>query len=558
MTRVHRFGGVLALAAAALGTAACTDLTEVPFDQITEENFNPSEGDIGSLLAPAYTPLRDVWMGWYGNIDFQEETADALLTPVRPNGWYDGGTYVRLHEHRWTSTSNGQPSALWGRSYNGITAANRVIHQIESGVAPVADEDLRTRILAELRALRAYYYFLVMDGFGNIPIVTDFTDTDLPEQSTRQEAFDFIVSELTTVLPNLSADGPGESTYGRINQWAARALLGRLYLNAEVYTGTPMYDDVLSVTDPIVSSGLYSLDPDYLGPFRRNNDGSTEILWAVPYDAINGCCSMFHMKTLKPELRFVFNFPAQPWGGSASNPQFVATYDEDDTRFKGTPEEDGRGGTWLVGPQFTPDGDFGYEFIRHVPHINPPAELRAFNTGYPVWKYEVYPGMQWTSDVDYPIIRYAEVLMMRAEALLRTGDAAGAAALVTQVRQRAFAETDPAEAVVTPADLTSGSSYLYGWYDYDGVVKTGPDGTAVSNDTGGPYGGADIQYGRFLDELGWEFAVEGHRRRDLIRFGVFTTKMWFNHAPNGDHRILFAIPNFAMETNPNLTQNPGY
>lgn len=558
MRYTARFLGMLVFGVV-LATASCTDLTEVPYDQITEENFKPTEADIGSLLAPAYTPLRSVWMGWYGNLDFQEETADVLLTPVRPNGWYDGGTYIRLHEHRWTATSNGQPGSLWSRAYSGITAANRVIYQIESEVAPIADEELKTQILAELRAVRAYYYFLVMDSFGNIPIVTDFTETDPPQQSTRQEAFNFIVDELTTVLDDLSMDGPGGDSYGRITHWAARALLGRLYLNAEVYTGTPMYDQVITVTDPIVNSGLFSLESDYRAPFAVANTSSPEILWHVPYDEVNGCCSNFHMKTLKPELRFVFNFPAQPWGGSASNPQFIDTYDPDDTRMDGTDAEDGRGGTWLSGPQFTSDEQFGYDFVQHVPNINAPADQRGFNYGYPVWKYEIYPGMQGASDVDYPIIRYAEVLMQRAEAGLR--GAAGApdpGAIVTQVRERAFAETDPSLATVTTAELMEGSSYLYGWYDYDGVVKDGPDGTPVDSNTGGTFGGADIEYGRFLDELGWEFAVEGHRRRDLIRFGVFTTKTWYNHTPNGEHREIFAIPQWVMDTNPNLTQNPGY
>jgi hypothetical protein len=153
--------------------------------------------------------------------------------------------------------------------------------------------------------------------------------------------------------------------------------------------------------------------------------------------------------------------------------------------------------------------------------------------------------------VDYPIIRYAEVLMMQAEALLRTGQSGAAAALVTQVRQRAF-PGDPAKATVTGAQLMQGSVYNYGWSDTDGVVKTAANGTPVVN------GGADVKYGRFLDELGWEFAIEGHRRSDLIRFGVFTTKTWFNHVPNGDYRALFPIPSGAIATNSNLKQNPGY
>ena len=111
---------------ATLVASACTDLTETPYTEGTDENFKPTEGDIGSLMAPAYTPLRNVWMGWYGNLDTQEESSDVLITPVRPNGWYDGGTYIRLHEHRWDG-NQGQSNNLWSRAYGGINAANRVV-----------------------------------------------------------------------------------------------------------------------------------------------------------------------------------------------------------------------------------------------------------------------------------------------------------------------------------------------------------------------------------------------------------------------------------------------
>lgn len=543
---------LLALGVVAFATASCTDLTEVVYDEITEENFNPTEEDIGSLIAPAYTPLRGFWMSWVGGVDVFGETGDILLTPVRPNGWRDNGIYIALHKHTWTPTFPYQIGSKWGGLFNGITAANRIIFQIESGVAEIDDEGLKTRVLAELRAVRAYYYWHLLDLFGNVPISTDFADTELPPTSSRPEVFDFVVSELQAAIPNLSSEGPGTSTYGRMNEWAAKALLARVYLNAEVYTGTPHYDEVLPLTQDVMDSGLYQLESDYRAPFARNNDQSLENIWAVPYDEVSGCCSNFHMKTLKPELRFVFNMSAQPWGGSAANPQFIDTYDPDDTRLAGAPEDQGRGGTWLMGPQYTSDQQFGYEFVQHVPEIDPPQAESRFDYGFPVWKYEIYAGMTGASDVDYPIIRYAEVLMTRAEALLRTGNPGGAAALVSQVRERAFAETDPSKAVVTGAELMEGSSYNYGWYDKDGVVKDGPGGSPTTN------GGADIQYGRFLDELGWEFAAEGHRRTDLIRFGVFTTKTWFNHTPQGEHVKLWPIPEFALNTNDKLTQNPGY
>jgi starch-binding outer membrane protein, SusD/RagB family len=517
-----------------LAATACHDLTEVPYTQVTDQNFNPTAKDIGSLIAPAYTPLRSLWMGWYGNIDTQEESSDELLTPVRPNGWYDGGTYIRMHQHRWDS-HQGQPSSLWGNSFAGINAANRVIYQIESGMIPM-DDSAKVKTVAELKSVRAYNYSLLLDNFGNVPIVTDFTSTDLPTQSTRAQVYDFVVKELTDAIPHLS-EVTGTPTYGRMTKWAALGILARVQLNAEVYTGTPHFDQVLALTQQIIDGNKYKLEASYRAPFARTNDKSVENIWAVPYDAINAKESSFHMKTLKPELRFVFNMQAQPWGGSASNPQFIDTYDPADKRLSDT---------WLMGPQFDNAGH-GYNFVKFVPSIT----QTDFNNGFPVWKYEIYAGETGSSDVDYPIVRYAEVLMMKAEALLRTGQADAAAAIVTQVRQRDF-PTDPTKATVTGAQLLQGSVYDYGWDDTDGVVKTAAGGTPVAN------GGADVKYGRFLDELGWEFAVEGHRRSDLVRFGVYTTKKWFNHVPNGDYRAIFPIPSGVLNTNSNLKQNPGY
>ena len=121
-----KMAAVVSAGLVALGSVTCTDLTETPYTEVTEANFHPTATDLAALIAPAYTPLRTMWMSWYGMVDFQEETADELLTPVRPNGWYDGGVYIRLHEHRW-DPSQGQPNGLWSTSYSGINAANRVM-----------------------------------------------------------------------------------------------------------------------------------------------------------------------------------------------------------------------------------------------------------------------------------------------------------------------------------------------------------------------------------------------------------------------------------------------
>lgn len=173
----------------------------------------------------------------------------------------------------------------------------------------------------------------------------------------------------------------------------------------------------------------------------------------------------------------------------------------------------------------------------------PSVILGSEKDGFRVGKFEIKQGVLTDLSNDFPLFRYADILMTKAEALLRSGQAAQAAMLVTQVRQRNFT-TNPALATVTAGDLGQGSSYPYG-----------PSNNNVISPL---QGGADVQYGRMLDELGWEFAAEGHRRQDMIRFGVFTTKSWLSHTPNGNYRTLMPIPQNVLNTNGNLKQNPGY
>ncbi len=124
----------------------------------------------------------------------QEEAADAIITPVRPNGWDDGGTYRRMHQHTWTSLQ-WQPENAWRQAFASNTTVNRVLSQIEDGDLPIATGKEAT--IAELRAVRAFAYYLLLDNHGNVPIVTNFKDITLPKQSTRKEVYDFVVKELT-------------------------------------------------------------------------------------------------------------------------------------------------------------------------------------------------------------------------------------------------------------------------------------------------------------------------------------------------------------------------
>jgi hypothetical protein len=277
------------------------------------------------------------------------------------------------------------------------------------------------------------------------------------------------------------------------------------------------------------------LESAYKNNFTTANQNSKELIFAVPYDEIFATQWNMHMKTLATLHRDVLDMAAQPWGGNCAVPQFINTYDADDTRMKDT---------WLQGPQYSVStGALVLTYTKAVPSI----DNTGYFDGYRIGKYEIKPGARGALSVDYPIFRLSDIMMMKAESLLRTGMADAAAVIVSNVRARAFASTNPAKAVVTGAELQLGSSYQYGFQETNGTISD-------------LQGGADIPFGRMLDELGWEFAAEGHRRMDLIRFGVYDRKIWFNHRPKNDgkKRFLFPIPQAELDKNPNLVQNPDY
>lgn len=518
---------------------SCTNLDETVYSQLISEKFIPTENDVMSIIGPAYTQLRSVWSDWCGLYDVCEESSDVLVTPVRPNGWDDGGIYRRMHKHTWTANDY-HISALWSRCYTGITNANLALYQIESGRLPISQN--KENYIAELKVIRAFYYYLLMDNFGNIPIVTkyDVPKDYLPEQNTRQEVYDFVVNEITSNIDLLSEE-VSSKTYGRFTIWAGYALLAKVYLNAEVYTGVSKWTECITACDKILTPTKYTLEGDYKDIFKTNNENCTETIFAIPYDEIYAGWLHWHMKTLHPLNQSTYNLEESPWGGNCAIPQFINTYNTKDKRLAES---------WIKGQQYSSSGDSLFcnlgsdkmgqplNFINFVQS----ADYAAEDEGYRIGKYEIKMGAKGQLSNDVPVFRLADVMLMKAECLLRTGHAGDAATLVTEVRLRDF--DDPSDATVTGAKLEGNSGYQYGFVE-NGVI-TEPDATGA------------IQYGRLLDEIGWEFAAEVHRRQDLIRFDVFTTKTWLSHRPNGDYRKLFPIPQTQLNNNTNLVQNKGY
>ncbi|MCW0481604.1 RagB/SusD family nutrient uptake outer membrane protein [Gaoshiqia sediminis] len=522
---------------------SCTELKDESWNTIIASQFSATDQDLAALAGSAYVNWRAVLMQWNGLYRANEVSGDQMLTPARPNGWVDGGVYRRIHEHKWT-TDDDIVVNTWSRTYAGITNCNRVIYQVESGTIPVPESD-KIALIAEMKLLRASYYWVLCDFFGNVPIVDQFDVPEgyLPEQNTRKQVYDFIVSEIIENIPLVSAEN-NQKTYGKFNQWAGYALLAKMYLNAEVYTGTAEWTKCIQACDAIINSDAgYELDANQRDVFITNNENAKEIIFALPFESkyvTEWNAFDIHMQTLQPENQATYNLQYSPWGGVCAVPQFISTFDTDDARYRDN---------YIKGQQYTATGDVIYAtlgaykgeplaYINEVPGVDYSEEVHGFRLG----KFEIEMGATNRLSNDFPLFRYADILMMKAECLLRLGDEDAAADLVTTVRERNF-KLNPEKAEVTGAELLAGSSYDYGLRNH-----------ISSTDEGG----SDIEYGRFLDELGWEFCQEGRRRTDMIRFGVFTKKSWLSHSPNGDYRVLFPIPIGEIQKNSNLAQNPGY
>lgn len=518
---------------------SCTKLNDENFGTIVANQFVPTEKDVAALVGVPYTNWKNLQVGsWNSLWRTNEISADQVVIPARPNGWVDGGIFRRMHEHKWTADED-NCATIWNNAFAGITNCNRLIFQIENSLIPITTN--KEQIIAELKVIRASFYYPLCDFFGSVPIITKFDVPTgfLPTQSTRAQVFEFIISELNANIPLLSKSNDA-TTYGRFNQWAGYALLAKMYLNAGVYTGNPDYANCIKACDKLITSGLYSLEANQANVFATENAGSKEIIFAIPLDKVfNGGWDL-HMETLQPQNQATYNFQGSPWGGICAIPQFIDTFDPQDNRLKAN---------WIQGQQLNAAGaillgsmdKFNGKpliYINEVPGVDSTQEVHGFRLG----KYEIQKGELTGMSNDFPLFRYADVLMMKAESLLRMGDANGAATLVTQVRMRSFS-ANPLKAAVTGAQLTQQTSYAYGLKNHN---KTTRDVVT------------DISFGRMLDELGWEFAQEGRRRQDLIRFGVFTNKSWLSHVPNGAYRSLLPIPTGALQTNSNLKQNPGY
>lgn len=499
------------LLTAAFALTGCTNLDEVLFDKVTTDDYGKSQSEVLTIMGGAYATLRGYGSGTpEGNgincyptceyVFFTSECAsDEACIPTRGTDWYDGGRYQELQYHTWTPKNSGILS-VWRYNFTGVSKVNAIIYQVEQ--SELSDQD-KAVVEAELRGLRAYYYYNLLDAFGNVPISTDFTASELPANSPRSEVFGFVEKELKEIMPLL----PDGIQYGRFTRNVAYTLLARLYLNAGVYTGSPRWQDCLDACDQVKG---YSLTANYKASFATANETSPEIIFAIPYDHKQGTVGNYLASmTYHYNQKQAFD-PAgiYQWCGNGicAQPGLYSSFEENDVRRN----------CLMIGQQKSAkDGsdvlmDSG-EPLNYTEEIEDFANAKQ-HEGARLDKYGWNPTDQWERDNDWVLMRYAEVLMMQAECNYRLGYEQSALPYINQVRSRAGL-----------AELTSLS--------------------LEALDT----------------EWKHEFVFEGLRRTTNIRFGTFYEAWWNKQADDSDHHTgIFPIPQEELDKNPNMVQNPGY
>jgi hypothetical protein len=549
---------IMILLGVAAFSQACTNLDEELYSEVTPANFFKTDAEFVSALGAAYTQFGGYATGDINEV--QEMTTDEVVVPTRGSDWDDGGTQRRLHLHAW-GYDDGFMNNPWDFCFSGVSTANRLIYQFQTlSDGGQVDAEVAKAYIGELVAVRSFFYWQLVDLYGNVPYDNDFANAlAAPPQVPRATVYANIVSDLETAAPDLTQNVDG-TTYGRMNYWAAKFLLAKLYLNAQVYSGTAEWDKTIAACDEIINSGKYSLESNYFANFNVDNSSSKEFIFAIPYDQIFFTGFNLNMATLHYGSQYTYNLTSQPWNGYCTLEKFYNSYEDGDIRKGDVGTLDGpavKRSNFVAGYQYTlagalviddgadgadPDGkplNFGNmgDLIngQPAPQINELGPQAWRQSGVRIGKWEFQIGGTPDMSNDYSVFRYADVLLMKAEALWRkSGSAtdAGALALVNQVRERAGL-----------SDLTS----------LDGKLSFDLAGPVVSG-------------GELFNERGREMFAEHSRRQDLIRFGLWeSVAKWVLPYHNvGDvlksdsYLRLYPIPKTKLAANPNLVQNPGY
>ncbi|SPZ85705.1 SusD family [Sphingobacterium multivorum] len=538
------------LSALSFSLGSCTDLDVDIKSQLTE--FPDSERAAEAILADVYAAYRgamgrDHWMA-------QTLSADEAVSVSMGTDWFDGGRYREFHLHNWNA-DNGLLPSIWNDASTGITLANNAI--------ALFGED-KEKLTAPARAIRAYYYFILMDNFGAAPLITGPVDA-VPARSSRAEICRFIEAELLAVK-DLLPTTVSVATYGKATKYMAEALLAKLYLNWAVYTATDVanynpstqnekLNDVVAMCDQIISSGQFNLTSHkFMAKFRPDNGYQVkDFIFAIPYDREKQQGMTYSRFWIHRSAQNQFATLPQSVGGTF---RVLPSYLE---KFNLAGDE--RNASYIGGKQYywsnyTEDktrpflirtskrgidqdynaADADAQFDWHLETtkeitlrsdgaatLNVGNDQKGRSMGYRSIKFymdvAVTSANQRNQSNDVPVFRYADILLMKAEAILRGAAATNgqtAQSLINQIR----------------------------------TYVNAPVLTAAPN----------LQ--DLLDERAREFADESWRRNDLIRYGKFEDNWGFRSLyPAGmreKFRRIFPVPTTVLNVNTHWQQNPGY
>lgn len=470
--------------------------------------------DISASDENFFTTMRALW-------NLQEITTDEAIC-----AWGDVGI-ADLNTQTW-SPSNPFLTALYQRLGLSITYANDFIKLTASST----DADIQ-RYNAEARFLRALAYYWFMDLYGNPPFTTeaDGVGKFYPKQIERTDLFRYIVSELKDIETKLAE--PNTSSQ-QANQAAAWMLLSRVYLNAAVYTGTAKYDSCKIYADKVISSGKYALATDYRQNFSADNHRAANpemiLAWEQDGEYTQGYVGTTFIIESSSDATYIraedyHGLTSNTnWNGNRARKEFMNILVDTLKTYNG-------GAIDATDKEFKKAADKRV-FLKMKKAMDIPAASSSGDYGIGVYKFTArnHDGTlpaTWNAAfacTDFPVFRYADAILMRAESNFRLGNTADAVTDINKIRERAFGNTT---GNITAADL-------------------------------------DAQF--ILDERAREFYYEGQRRTDLVRFGQFTNGdyVWqwkggsFKGAKTSSHMNIFPIPGDEVSANPNMTQNEGY
>jgi hypothetical protein len=508
---------ILAIIGFSLGLAACTKLDEKLNGNLTQDQVGSGGGggNATALLKGVYNSARLPFQNHENIYALWEATTDETLVPTRGPDWDDNGIWRVLYAQKWTG------------DHTFITNLFSNLGGVVYGSTELLRFSPSPQQAAEARLLRAMAEFMMVDGWDQFPYrEPGGSDLDLPKVRKGAEALTFIISEINAALPNLPV---GPNTVA--NKDAARALLMKCYLNKGTFANrtTPTFDpadmaQVISLADQIIANPAYTFSANYFDNFAPTNTTiGKENIWVQ--ENIGGVES----GEIRNRIHSTIHYNQAPggWNGFTTLSDFYAKFEAADKRrgvayptgdaTKPNPGNRVNVGL-LIGQQYNLANDAALQagsiplsYTPDVKLVETGSNLEV--TGIRIFKYPV----DWantgsgTWGNDYVIFRLADIMLMKAEALVRTSQAALALPIVNGIR------------------ANRGASAL-----------------------------ASVTLDNLLDERGRELYTENWRRQDLIRFGKFLTAKQLKSDVSDAKYLLFPIPNTQIAANPNLTQNPGY